>query len=37
MHPDVLARVIGVQGSHLTTADAMLMEHTRLHVKGEGK
>ncbi|BGP43878.1 hypothetical protein JCM10449v2_007935 [Rhodotorula kratochvilovae] len=34
-HAAVLARVIGNPGEHLTTTDALLLDHARLHVKGE--
>jgi len=35
-HAAVLARVIGNPGEHLTTNDALLVDHARLHVDGEG-
>ncbi|GAA5910560.1 hypothetical protein JCM8208_007642 [Rhodotorula glutinis] len=34
-HAAVLARVIGNPGDHLTTTDALLVDHARLHVDGE--
>ncbi|GAA5854894.1 hypothetical protein JCM9279_000189 [Rhodotorula babjevae] len=34
-HAAVLARVIGSPGEHLTTHDALLVDHARLHVVGE--
>ncbi|KPV73184.1 uncharacterized protein RHOBADRAFT_38805 [Rhodotorula graminis WP1] len=34
-HAAVLARVIGDPGEHLTTHDALLPHHARLHVDGE--
>ncbi|GAA5930368.1 hypothetical protein JCM10213_001072 [Rhodosporidiobolus nylandii] len=34
-HAAVLARVIGNAGEHLTTRDALLLDHVRLHVEGE--
>ncbi|GAA6056227.1 hypothetical protein JCM3770_002097 [Rhodotorula araucariae] len=34
-HAAVLARVIGNPGEHLTMTDAVLLDHARLHVKGE--
>ena len=35
-HAAVLARVIGNPGEHLTTNDALLVDHARLHVDREG-
>lgn len=35
IHPEVLSRVIGKPGVHLTTNSANLESHTRFHVKGE--
>ncbi|ORY56810.1 pyridoxal phosphate-dependent transferase [Leucosporidium creatinivorum] len=35
VHPSILARVIGNDGAHLTTDDAILEGHTRHHVVGE--
>ncbi|KAK4056380.1 hypothetical protein OIO90_002523 [Microbotryomycetes sp. JL221] len=35
VHPAILARVIGSDGAHLVTSDAILPDHTRHHVKGE--
>ncbi|GAA5972826.1 hypothetical protein JCM21900_006910 [Sporobolomyces salmonicolor] len=34
-HAAVLSRVIDNDGAHLTTTDAALLEHVRLHVEGE--
>ncbi|GAA5877343.1 hypothetical protein JCM8547_003839 [Rhodosporidiobolus lusitaniae] len=34
-HAGVLSRVIGNHGEHLTTRDAVLLDHARLHVEGE--
>ncbi|GAA6011165.1 hypothetical protein JCM10207_005520 [Rhodosporidiobolus poonsookiae] len=34
-HAGVLSRVIGNPGDHLTTRDAVLLDHARLHVEGE--
>lgn len=36
-HAAVLQRVIGHEGQGLTTRDALLLDHMRLHVKGEGQ
>lgn len=36
IHPAVLARVTGSDGAHLETRAAVLHQHTRHHVKGEG-
>lgn len=36
VHPRILARVIGSNGDHLNTQDALLLNHTRHHVVGEG-
>jgi hercynylcysteine S-oxide lyase len=35
VHPSILARVIGNEGAHLITSDAILEGHTRHHVIGE--
>lgn len=35
VHPSILARVIGNDGAHLNTSDAILEGHTRHHVNGE--
>ncbi|GAA5974609.1 hypothetical protein JCM11641_007022 [Rhodosporidiobolus odoratus] len=34
-HAAVLSRVIGNPGQHLTSQDAVLLDHVRVHVKGE--
>ncbi|KIJ54490.1 hypothetical protein M422DRAFT_240557 [Sphaerobolus stellatus SS14] len=34
LHPEVLRRVIGNTGEHLQVAPAVLLDHTRHHVKG---
>jgi len=34
--PEILKRVLGNDGSHLTREDAVLLDHVRLKVKGEG-
>ncbi|SCV74695.1 BQ2448_7724 [Microbotryum intermedium] len=36
VHPKILARVTGHPGANLTTCDALLPNHTRHHVIGEG-
>lgn len=35
-HAAVLARVLGHPGEALATKDALLVDHARLHVNGEG-
>ena len=35
MHAPVLCRVLGSDGAHLSTSEAVLLGHTRHHVRGE--